>query len=108
MLHRAVLLDVVVAAVVVGKQQAVVADNLARAATSKEYNGIFETAVVDGIDVVGSDAHAHLLHLFLVILEEHRDPHALSGKGHRRCKHDGKGKKKSFHIALLMLKFGQS
>ena len=89
MFHRAMLLNVVIAAVVVGEQQAVVADNLARAAATEEHDGIFQAAVVDAINVVGSDAHAHLLHLFLVLLEEHRDPHPLSGEGHHRREQDG-------------------
>ena len=80
-LHRAVFLDVVVAAMVVGEQQALVADELARAAAAKEHDGVFQATVINTVNVVGSDAHAHLLHLFLVVLQQHGDPHAFAGLG---------------------------
>ena len=80
MLHRAVFLDVVVAAVVVGKQQALVADDLSRAAATKEHDGILEAAMVDAVNVLSGDLHAHLLHFLLVVLQQHGNPHALAGE----------------------------
>ena len=69
MLHRAVFLDVVVTTMMVGEQQALIADNLTSAAATKEHNGVFQAAVIDAVDVLSSDFHAHLLHLFFVVLQ---------------------------------------
>ncbi len=78
-LDGAVLHDVAVAAVVVGEQQALVADELACAASAEEDDGVFERGVVDVVDVAGRDAHTGALHGGFVALEEHGNPHAFVG-----------------------------
>ena len=90
-LHRAVFLYVVIAAVVVGEQQALVADDFAGAAAAKEDDGVFQAAVVDAVDVVSGDFYAHLLHLFLVVLQQHGNPHAFASEEEGRDK-DQKGR----------------
>ena len=87
-LHGAVAGDVVVAAVVVGEEEALVGDELAGAALVEEDDGILEAGVVDVIDVLGGDAHAGLLHGCLVAAQEHGNPHALVGHGGRQQEGD--------------------
>ena len=81
MLYGTVAGDVVVAAVVVGEEEALVGDELAGAALVEEDDGVLEAGVVDVVDVLGGDVHAGLLHGCLVAAEEHGNPHALVGHG---------------------------
>ena len=85
-LHSAVTGNVVVAAVVVGEEKALVGDKLAGATLVEEDDGIFETGVVDVVDVFGSDVHASLLHGSLVFAKEHGNPHTLVSKSGRHQK----------------------
>ena len=107
MLDGAMFLDIVVAAVVVSKQQALVADDFSRAAAAKEHDGVFQAAVfqaavVDAVNVISGDFHAHLLHLFFVVLQQHGDPHAFTSKEEGGEK-DQKGRQKmeSFHNKMI-------
>ena len=52
-LHRAVRHYVAVAAMVVGKHQTLVGDNLARASAAEQQDGIFQTSVVDVVNIFG-------------------------------------------------------
>ena len=78
--YRTVLLNVIVAAMMVGEQQAIVADDFTCASAAEEYDGILQATVVDAVDVISGDFHAHFLHLFLVVLKQHGDPHAFTGE----------------------------
>ncbi len=84
------------------KQQALVADDFSRAAAAKEHDGVFQAAVVDAVNVISGDFHAHLLHLFLVVLQQHGNPHAFAGKEEGGEK-DQKGRQKmeSFHNKVI-------
>jgi hypothetical protein len=36
--------------------------------------------MIDGINIVGSEPHAHRLHFFFVpVTQQHRDPHSFAG-----------------------------
>ena len=87
-LHRRVALNPAVAAVMVGEEQTLVADEFASAAASEEHHGVFHGAVIDGINVVGSDFHAHSLHLGFVTLKQSRNPHAFVSTGNCAEKED--------------------
>ena len=92
-LNGTVLLDVAVAAVVVGKQQALVADDFACAASAKEHDGVFQATVVDAVDVFSGDFHAHFLHFLLVVLQQHGNPHAFAGLRYADRKREDEGDK---------------
>ena len=82
-LHGRELLYGGVAAVVVGKNETLVGDNLACASSAKDYYGVFDGTMVDAVDLVGCEAAAHLVHCFdVVLLNEREQPHAFIGQ---RC-----------------------
>ena len=58
MLHTAVLLDLSVSAVVVGKQQAFCRNEFSRTSSCEEYDGIFERRLVYAVDVIGIKSEA--------------------------------------------------
>ena len=66
MFDGAVAGDVIVAAVVVGEEEALVGNELTRAALVEKDDGILEAGVVDVVNVFGSNAHACFLHGGLV------------------------------------------
>jgi hypothetical protein len=76
-LHRALLLNLAVSTVVVGQDQSFGRNEFARTETAKTYNGIFQGAVVDTVNIFSAKFAAHGLHLGDVIVQEHGDPHAL-------------------------------
>ena len=55
LLDRRMLLNLAVAAVMVGKQQALVGDDFAGAATAKLHHRIFQAAFVDAVNVFSRD-----------------------------------------------------
>ena len=84
-------LDRAVTAVVVRKEQAFGGDDLARAATAEDHDGILQRGVVDAVDLLGGELAAALLHLLDVhLLKVGQQPHAFIGSGgeghpHGRC-----------------------
>ena len=93
-LDGAVAGDVVVAAVVVGEEEALVGDKLAGASLVEKDDGVFEAGVVDVVDVFSGDMHACFLHGSLVLAQKHGNPHALVGhsRGQQKHNHCEKGK----------------
>ena len=59
-------LDLPVAAVVIGQNQTLFADDFRCAEPPEMNDGIFETSLVDGIDVLGTHPHPHFLHFLFV------------------------------------------
>ena len=76
-LHAAVALDLAESAVVVGKEQAVARDELARAAGAEQHDGVLERRLVDAIDIFGREPEAVCLHIFDALRDQHRQPHSL-------------------------------
>ena len=71
-----------VAAVVVGKEQTLGRDDLARAAAAEDDDGILERGVVHAVDLLGRKFAAALLHLLDVhALQVGQHPHALVRRG---------------------------
>ena len=88
-LYGGVLLQLAIAAMVVGGYEALVADNLSGAEMCKRtsvvaqpYDGIFDTALVDAVDVFGREFEAVLLHVGIVLAYKREEPHALIGTHH--------------------------
>ncbi len=112
-LHGRMLLQLAVAAVVVGRDEALVGDNLASAEVreratlvAEAHNGIFDTVLVNGIDVFGRELEASLLHVGIVLANERKQPHALVGAAGGGCQHQhrqGQGKDDFFHAINVML-----
>ena len=59
-----VLLDLAVAAVVIGDQQSLVGDQFAGAAAAEADDGIFQAGLVDGVEVLGGEPEPFGLHVF--------------------------------------------
>ncbi len=75
---------------VVGEHQTVFGDNLAGAeAVAELHDSVLQRGVVDVVQLLGGQFQTHLLHLcIVVILDEHRQPHAFIGRihGKNRCR----------------------
>ena len=96
MFHGAVAGDVVVAAVVVGEEQALVGDELAGAALVEEDDGILQAGMVDVVDVLRGDVHAGFLHGGLVFAQKHGNPHAFICHSERQQEGNHCEKRKDF------------
>ena len=72
-----------VSTVVVGEHETLAGDELGRAAAPVEGDdGVLQTGLVQGVDVLGGQVQSHLLHLgFVDALEHVEEPHALIGAG---------------------------
>ena len=75
MLHAAVALDVAVAAVMVGKQQAVRGDEFPGAAGAEEYDGILQGGLIDAVDIFRFEPEALGLHVSDALGDQRRQPH---------------------------------
>ena len=92
MLNGGVLLEFAVAAVVVGGDEALVGDNLAGAevpegatVVAEAHDGVFETALVDAVDVLGREFETGFLHVGIAFSDEREQPHAFVGIHFRHC-----------------------
>ena len=63
MLDAAVLLDLSVAAVVVGQQKSFRGDQLSCTSSSEEHDGILQRCLVDAVDVLCVEPEALFLHV---------------------------------------------
>ena len=61
----------------ISEEQSFVAHNLSGASATEHHYSVFHAAVVDRIDVISSNSHAHFLHLPLIIHKKGRNPHSL-------------------------------
>ena len=81
---RGKLLDMAVAAVVVGYHQAFPGNHLSGAAAAEMDDGIFQRGMVHGINLFGRQAAAQVFHgSGIHFLEQREHPHALVRQGHR-------------------------
>ena len=80
----AVLLYALVAAVVVGENQALVGYNLAGAVSAEYHHGILEARLVDAVHVLRLQAEALRFHLLVILANEVEQPHTLVGACRRR------------------------
>ena len=79
MLHSTMILNPVETTMMIGKKETFLAYYLACTSAIEENNSVFHTTMIDRINIIDSDIHTHLLHLFLVVLQQHRNPHSLVG-----------------------------
>ena len=79
MLYRTVLLNLAVATVVVGEEQAVRRDYLACATSAKTHYGVFQRGFVDTIDIFGCELETLGLHVVYPTGDEQGQPHAFVG-----------------------------
>ena len=80
-------LNGVVAAMVVGEQQAFGRDEFARTAAVEEHDGVLHRGLVDRVDVFGREAEAFCAHVVDAFGDQAREPHALVGQ----CGQEGEG-----------------
>ncbi len=99
---RRELLDRRIAAVVVGKEQAVGRNDLAGAAAAEYDDRILQRALVGRVDVVGRETAALGAHLFDVhLFDVGQQPHALVCCGRERDPDGREDKKQFFHIRVF-------
>ena len=67
-LHRAMPLDIAIAAMVIGQNQAIGRDDLARTTAAKTDHGILQRHAIRIINVVGLHLKPHLAHLRIFLL----------------------------------------
>ena len=104
MLYAGVLLDLAVAAVVVGKEQAVARDDLARTAAAEQDDGVLEGSLVDTVHVFGGQPEAVGLHVLDPLGDQHRQPHAFVRPQDREEGQQGqRAHNNSFHIDNKMI-----
>ncbi len=100
---RRELLDRRIAAVVVGKEQAVGRNDLAGAAAAEYDDRILQRALVGRVDVVGRETAALGAHLFDVhLFDVGQQPHALVGCCRERDPDGREDKKQFFHIRFFL------
>ena len=87
----------VVAAVVVGEQQAFGRNEFARTAAVEEYDGVFHRGLVDRVDVFGREAEAFCTHVVDAFGDQAREPHALVGQRRQEGKGGEQGQQGAFH-----------
>ena len=90
-------LDGVVAAVVVGEQQAFRRNEFARTAAVEEYDGVFHRGLVDRVDVFGREAEAFCAHVVDALGDEAREPHALVCQCGQHREGGKQGQQRAFH-----------
>ena len=90
-------LDGVVAAVVVGEQQAFGRNEFARTAAVEKYDGVFHRGLVDRVDVFGREAEAFCTHVVDAFGDQAREPHALVGQRRQEGKGGEQGQQGAFH-----------
>ena len=97
-------LDVAVAAMVVGHEQAASGDELAGTASAELDDGILDGGMVDAVDLVRSEPGAEVVQgLAVHLLEQRKEPHSLVGAqgGRHEQQSGGNGKEKFLHIANI-------
>ena len=75
--YGAVCLNLVVAAMVVGQQQAFCRDDFACTASAKVDNGVFEAGLVYAVNIFCRELKAQLVHAVYFLSNEHGQPHAF-------------------------------
>ena len=86
-LHATVALDLAVAAVVIGEQKALGRHKLARTTTSEEHNSIFQSRLVDAVNILGSELETLGTHIVNTLANQAGQPHTLVGHQRRqRCR----------------------
>ena len=70
-----VLLDLAVAAVMVGEEQAVARDHLTGAAGAEQHHGVLERRLVDAVHILRREAETVRLHVVDALGDQHRQPH---------------------------------
>ena len=85
--HAAELLDVAVAAVMVGHEKSFCRDDFSCASASELHYGILERGVVDAVDLLRCEFAAEILHgLCVHLLDQRKKPHSLICP-HAACKY---------------------
>ena len=69
--------DLPEAAMVVGEDEALIADHFRRATATEKHHRILYAPLVDAVDVLGGDQHAGGAHIALDALEQRGQPHAF-------------------------------
>ena len=78
--ERGVRLNFRKAAMVIGQNQALVGDDLCGTKAAEVNDGIFEAALINAVNLLGGELHAHGLHIALVeCLQELGQPHSFAG-----------------------------
>ena len=85
MLYAAVALYLAVAAVVVGQKQSLGRHQFTRTATPKEHNGIFQSGLIDAVNILGRKLKTLGSHIVNALANQTGEPHTLVGNGHRQC-----------------------
>ena len=111
-LDGGVLLQLAVAAVVVGGDKSLVADNLASAEVpegsalvAEADDGVLDAVLVNAVDVFGRELETGFLHVGIVLADEREEPHALVGAAGGRGQNQqgqGQGKDDSFHAIKIL------
>ena len=76
-LDATVALDRAITAVVVGEQQTLLRDQLARAAAIEQHHGVLHRGAVDAVNIVGSQSETLRTHILDAITNQAREPHTL-------------------------------
>ena len=92
-----VALDGVVAAVVVGEQQAFGRDEFACTAAVEEHHGVLHRGLVDRVDVFGRQAESFRAHVVDALGDEAREPHALVCQCGQHREGGKQGQQRAFH-----------
>ena len=109
----AVLLNLAVAAMVVGNQQPLVRNQFSGTAAAETDDGILEAGLIDGIEVLGRQAEPFGTHVVDAAFgHEARQPHPFVGTGGCEGKTQGQGQKREtcqvFHVVIVSIKNFQS
>ena len=95
-------LDVAVAAVVVGEQQALVRDELSGTTGSEKNDGILQGSLVDTVNVLGGKLETFGLHIGDTLRNKSRQPHAFIGlKRLNGSEKNQQEEKMSFHMVIF-------
>ena len=96
-------LDVAVAAVMVGQQQAPVGDQFSRAAASEEHHGVFQGCLVDAVDVFSGEPASFAAHVVYTFCYQGGKPHSFVGAGAwRKQRNENQGDNYSFHTPKML------
>ena len=87
MLDAAVLLDLTVSAMVVGKEKSFRRNELSRASAAEQHDSILEGRLVDAVYVLGVKPEAFFLHICDTLRDQRRKPHAFVSLCRHAYKH---------------------
>ena len=95
-------LDVAVATVVIGEQQAFVRDELSGASGTEQYDCILLGSLVDAVNVLGGKLETFGLHIGDTLRNKSRQPHAFIGpKRLNGSEKNQQEEKMSFHVVIF-------